>query len=50
MRSLSNLRKKKITIISRWDIIKKVFDWKCSDDNATKYIEELKKLYPIIRE
>ncbi len=48
--SEDNLTKRKITIINRGDIIKKVFNWKCNDDNTTKYIEELKKLYPIIRE
>jgi transposase len=45
-----SLTKKKITIINRRDIIKKVFNWQCNDDNTTNYIEELKNLYPIIRE
>jgi len=48
--SEENLTKRKITIINRGDIIKKVFNWKCNDDTTTKYIEKLKKLYPIIRE
>jgi len=48
--SEENLTKRKITIINRGDIIKKVFNWKCNDDNTTKYIDKLKKLHPIIRE
>lgn len=44
----NDLLRNKIAVINRRDIINEIFNWKNNDDNAKKYIDELKRHYPII--